>query len=108
MQVLVDDLVRARLLRGDLDRRRADASPRAAARSRATLGAWLHVRMITNGWRLGDRAFARELADGGPLARARLDLLGAPGASSASCAASKARCERAFAALDAHTQRASR
>ncbi|MCB9568240.1 MAG: radical SAM protein [Myxococcales bacterium] len=59
----------------------------------------LHVRMITNGWRLADRGFARELADAG-LRLVHVSIYSVRPEVEAQLRGVEGTLERAFAALD--------
>jgi MoaA/NifB/PqqE/SkfB family radical SAM enzyme len=65
MQALVDDLVRRGYFGVILTGGEPTLHPELPRVVGYARDRGLHVRMITNGWRLGDRAFARELAAAG-------------------------------------------
>jgi MoaA/NifB/PqqE/SkfB family radical SAM enzyme len=65
MKVLVDDLVARRYFGVILTGGEPSLHPELPRIARYAAAAGLHVRMITNGWRLADPDFARELAEAG-------------------------------------------
>ena len=65
MKVLVDDFVKRGYFGDHPHRRRAVAAPRAPGHRRYATDQGLHVRMITNGSRMADEAFAEEMAEAG-------------------------------------------
>jgi MoaA/NifB/PqqE/SkfB family radical SAM enzyme len=99
MQVLVDDLVARSyfgvILTGGEPSLHPEL-PRIAAYAKAQ---GLHVRMITNGWRLADPGFAREMADAG-LSLAHVSIYSVRPEVEARLRGVPDTLERAFAAID--------
>lgn len=65
MKVLVDDLVRRGYFGVILTGGEPSLHPELPQIARYASDQGLHVRMITNGWRLSDESFAREMAEAG-------------------------------------------
>lgn len=65
MKVLVDDFVARGYFGVILTGGEPSLHPELPAVARYASGRGLHVRMITNGWRMSDEGFAREMAEAG-------------------------------------------
>jgi MoaA/NifB/PqqE/SkfB family radical SAM enzyme len=65
MKVLVDDFVKRKYFGVILTGGEPSLHPELPAIARYATEQGLHVRMITNGWRMADAGFAKEMADAG-------------------------------------------
>jgi MoaA/NifB/PqqE/SkfB family radical SAM enzyme len=100
MRVLVDDLVARGYFGVVLTGGEPTLHSELPAIARYAKERGLHVRMITNGWRLGDRMLARELADAG-LSLVHVSIYSVRPAIEARLRGIEGTLERAFAALEA-------
>jgi len=100
MRALVDDLVRRGYFGVILTGGEPTLHPELPAVVAYARDQGLHVRMITNGWRLGDRAFARELTAAG-LRLVHVSIYSVRPEIEARLRGLEGTLPRAFAALDA-------
>ncbi|MCC6649415.1 MAG: radical SAM protein [Polyangiaceae bacterium] len=99
MKVLVDDLVERGYFGAILTGGEPSLHPELPAIARYASGRGLHVRMITNGHRLADAEFAREMADAG-LRLVHVSIYSVRPDVEEALRGAKGTLERAFAALD--------
>jgi MoaA/NifB/PqqE/SkfB family radical SAM enzyme len=100
MKVLVDDLVSRGYFGVVLTGGEPTLHPQLPDIARYASERGLHVRMITNGWKLGDRSFARALGEAG-LSIAHVSIYSVRPAIEHKLRGIEGTLERAFAALEA-------